>query len=309
MIKKPILDENGKPSLPYDRFIVAGCSFTQYAWPTWADILAYNFGCTKGQYLNIAQPGAGNQFISSQVLALDAVDALTSNDCVVVCWSGVSRYDTYHDDKGWLAPGDIVLKEGISYADSNDKDDIRHTSSFIKKYYDPVGFLFRDLVCMQSIKQLLDNRNVDYLFLTMQGLPLTDIQPAFEKSIKQLVEVFSDTIQTVTSRPSLHDALTKHIENNYLVHPDFHDTHPLPGPYIEYIEQYIYELDIPTQKYIDTIHNQIVKIIQDQLDKKIDYDTKKFGYRLHELTVNEGLDDNKTNLIFPRDFEKFNDKQ
>ena len=47
------------------RLIVFGCSFTDYAWPTWADIIAYDLGC---EYENWAQGGGGNQQIARRAL-------------------------------------------------------------------------------------------------------------------------------------------------------------------------------------------------------------------------------------------------
>ena len=48
----------------YKRFFAFGCSFTNYYWPTWADII----GQDSNFYENWAQPGAGNHFIFNSIM-------------------------------------------------------------------------------------------------------------------------------------------------------------------------------------------------------------------------------------------------
>ena len=45
----------------YKRLFVFGCSFTQYRWPTWADIIAKDN--PHLEYFNTANSGAGNLYI------------------------------------------------------------------------------------------------------------------------------------------------------------------------------------------------------------------------------------------------------
>ena len=48
----------------YKRFFAFGCSLTRYHWPTWADIIAREIP----ESYNYGQSGAGNLFISNQVV-------------------------------------------------------------------------------------------------------------------------------------------------------------------------------------------------------------------------------------------------
>ena len=41
------------------RLFTFGCSFTDYRWATWANILAYELDC---EFHNFGKSGAGNQF-------------------------------------------------------------------------------------------------------------------------------------------------------------------------------------------------------------------------------------------------------
>jgi hypothetical protein len=74
-----------------NRLFTFGCSFTYYHYPTWADIVAKNFG----DYQNWGEPGAGNNFIMNSLVECHSRNKLTSDDTVIILWSGLSRLDYY----------------------------------------------------------------------------------------------------------------------------------------------------------------------------------------------------------------------
>ena len=43
------------------RIFTFGCSFTNYLWSTWANILGYEF--REAEFYNFGKSGAGNQYI------------------------------------------------------------------------------------------------------------------------------------------------------------------------------------------------------------------------------------------------------
>ena len=58
------------------RLFTFGCSFTSYHWPTWANILAYDYDIPLYNYgLN----GAGNQFIFNMLMQADSFNNFTEN--------------------------------------------------------------------------------------------------------------------------------------------------------------------------------------------------------------------------------------
>jgi hypothetical protein len=74
-----------------NRLFTFGCSFTHYHYPTWADIVAKNFT----EFQNWGDPGGGNNFILNSIVECHSRNKLTSNDTVIVLWSGLSRIDHY----------------------------------------------------------------------------------------------------------------------------------------------------------------------------------------------------------------------
>ena len=47
------------------RIFTFGCSFTDYIWPTWANIIAYDLNIP---FHNYGRGGAGNQFIFNTIM-------------------------------------------------------------------------------------------------------------------------------------------------------------------------------------------------------------------------------------------------
>jgi hypothetical protein len=75
------------------RLFVFGCSFTNYEWPTWADLLSFEFD----EYENWALPGIGNRAIAERLSECHARNNITKDDVVIVQWSSHIRHDWYKD--------------------------------------------------------------------------------------------------------------------------------------------------------------------------------------------------------------------
>jgi hypothetical protein len=79
-----------------------GCSFTQYVWPSWADLLGQSYD----HYENWGVSGSGNPLIYSRLLQCNAVNKITKDDHVFVMLSSISRIDSYNTR--WYVRGNIL---------------------------------------------------------------------------------------------------------------------------------------------------------------------------------------------------------
>lgn len=86
------------------RLVVFGCSFTNYGWPTWADILAMDN--PDWEFENWALPGIGNQGIARRVMYRHYSQGWQPNEIVVVQWTSMVREDRFKDGE-WLANGSV----------------------------------------------------------------------------------------------------------------------------------------------------------------------------------------------------------
>lgn len=87
----------------YNRLFTFGCSYTQWWWPTWANIIADDL---QIEHQNWGQSGIGNIAISSKILECDLKNKFTSNDLIIVNWSSWHRIDLIDaNTRGWLGGG------------------------------------------------------------------------------------------------------------------------------------------------------------------------------------------------------------
>jgi len=89
------------------RLFTFGCSFTNYAWPTYADFLGNEFD----YYENWGWPGLGNRAIAERIAECHARNTFTKDDTVIVQWSSHVRHDWFRtndlSNKGWQTKGSI----------------------------------------------------------------------------------------------------------------------------------------------------------------------------------------------------------
>jgi hypothetical protein len=91
------------------RVFTFGCSYTCYAWPTWANLLELEFD----EVHNWGLSGIGNQAIAERVSEANAKFQFTKDDIIIVQWSSHLRNDWWHQDSmpervnGWKTYGSI----------------------------------------------------------------------------------------------------------------------------------------------------------------------------------------------------------
>ena len=85
-----------------NRLITFGCSFTDYSWPTWADIIALDQDC---EYENWALGGGGNQQIARRALYRRS-RGMHHNDTVIIQWTSITREDRWLNNQ-WVAEGSV----------------------------------------------------------------------------------------------------------------------------------------------------------------------------------------------------------
>ena len=74
------------------RFFAFGCSYTNYAWPTWANLLSTNYD----EFYNWGLAGLGNRAIAERVAEANVKHQFTKDDLIIVQWSSHLRNDWWH---------------------------------------------------------------------------------------------------------------------------------------------------------------------------------------------------------------------
>jgi hypothetical protein len=133
----------------YKRFFAFGCSFTNYKWPTWADIIGKDIEL----YVNWGQLGAGNYFIFNSIIEADARYNFTKDDLIIIFWSIKEREDRYVGNK-WehTSPYNVESKYGREWASNY--------------YFDNRNYLIRDLSLIKATQTILSSKHCDWANLS-----------------------------------------------------------------------------------------------------------------------------------------------
>jgi hypothetical protein len=158
------------------RLFAFGCSFTNYKWPAWADILGREFD----HYENWGQDGAGNQYMFNSVIECNQRNKFTKDDTVIICWTNVDREDRYTDR--WLSSGNVYY----SYA---------YPMDWVKKFITDRGCLIRDLAMIKAVDLILLTTGCNYKFLSM--VPLDHRMFEYLNPNKDVFKLYSDTLDKI----------------------------------------------------------------------------------------------------------------
>ena len=74
------------------RIFTYGCSVTDYNWPTWADIICYEYQDSVPCH-NYGNSGTGNTAIAQHVAASHLEHTFTEDDLILITWSSWNRSD------------------------------------------------------------------------------------------------------------------------------------------------------------------------------------------------------------------------
>jgi hypothetical protein len=249
----------------YKRFFAFGCSFTNYKWPTWADIVSQEF--TEENSHNYGECGAGNYAIAHSVMEADSFHNLGPDDLVMVMFTNFHREDRYVKSKGgWLYPGNIY-SQGIY-------------SPEWMEYFDEDHALMRDLMLIKMLESFLKSKGIDHYFMCM--VPFGSTQNGPDESTpeqKELVGRYKDTLDLI--KPSIWEvcfnfdwhnvqprSLTKVPDACHHIHGEgwYEDNHAHPREHLEYIQKLWPDTEFKqsTKDYTEKYHQMV-------LDKKTPY--------------------------------------
>lgn len=219
-----------------NRLFTFGCSFTQYFWPTWADILGQEFE----HFENWGKLGGGNQFIFNSLIECMVRNKLNKDDTVIIMWTNVTREDRYIN-YSWETHGNVYTTQFYS-------------PEFLHRYFDIRGCLIRDLAVIEATKKILELSNINHIFLSM--VPITNIDQYTVKTLDEsddILFLYKDTIKCI--RASIFE---KVFDFNWCKnkHPN-EDLHPTPLEHLDYLDKILPELPISnsTRKWVSENQN------------------------------------------------------
>tara|TARA_B100001094_G_C18116165_1_gene764148 strand:- start:383 stop:1054 length:672 start_codon:yes stop_codon:yes gene_type:complete len=213
------------------RLFTIGCSFTKYDWDTWADYV----GSFYKEHINLGVPGAGNQFIATELTEAILNYDINPNDRIVIEWSSCEREDRYLSKVDfdlrkyhyWRIPGAITQQEFY------DKE-------WVEKYTTKEHFVKRDFMLIHNMFNTLKYLKIPFVMTSMVDMfpPLLDQSlPQTEASPLQIINLslkYGETLDEI--KPSM----KKIIFNNKW--PKRNDKHPTTEEHVMYANVQLQEV-------------------------------------------------------------------
>jgi hypothetical protein len=167
------------------RFFAFGCSYVNYHYPTWADILIEDLKHKNITGYNCGKIGSGNQLISSRIWELYATQNFSEQDLIIISWSSFFREDRYHTGNGWHTPGNIFFhkmtvpmkQNAYHYTDENQWKDLLHC-------------LLRDCAIITSTLEGLKNTGAKVISTAVLDPYIDQDLINFSKDIKDLLDMY-----------------------------------------------------------------------------------------------------------------------
>jgi len=263
MICKPFEVEKNK----IRRLFVFGCSFTNYFWPTWANIVKKELDNTY--YYNFGMTGLGNLGILCKLSEASVRFQFDEQDLVMVLWSTFLREDRWMTENGWVARGNVYNND---FYDDN----------FIKKYSDVCGYVIRDLALINAGNRLL--QSLPSQCISMPSVPINYIENLYDHDTSIHDRVINLYKSGYESMPK---SLFEHVQvgNQWPIGHTYHcdtfdlhkDTHPTPLVYYNYINDNIMKLSGKTYEYALEAEKSL-KLMSDKKDicNYFEHDRKEY---------------------------------
>ena len=289
------------------RLFTFGCSFTNYAWSMWPEIIAHDL---EIPLYNFGQTGGGNQYIANTVAQANARYKFSKDDLIIVCWTNVCREDRWKNGE-WILPGNIFTQD-------------IYNQKWINKWADPLGYLVRDLGSIHLVHEILSKSKCQYHFLSMLNITsdidqwssgsanfdhLTKLNPNTGQETKitdELFEIYQTDIEKINK--SFYEVLwnnniqLKISQEEKRFNGLFVDGHPWPDENLAYLKSIFsdHKFKLTTEQKVSDVNSLIIQEIKNITSSK----NKRYDiWRLPEDIFNKIYEDFRikkseyTNLI------------
>ncbi len=245
------------------RLFTFGCSFTNYKWQTWADIIGTQFE----EFQNWGRSGAGNYYISSNLYECHSVNKITKDDVVLIMFSSIDRFDFINQNSDYETNGSIYGENHSLFGDF-----------VFNKWSEEFG-LYNSWFSVSSAKQLLDSIGCDYQLMKSFNFNQIDASKEYEKSrnINQRVDICLDLIDKMVMGESFTEFHNKTNQHYYFDDlPSKVDGHPPISVHLEWVKQnmkkyYVEEMDLICDDWEKKITKKINNLEKNNDRKFIDF--------------------------------------
>jgi hypothetical protein len=227
----------------YKRIFTFGCSYTNYGWPTWADIIIKEFEEQGIPGYNFGIPGLGNVGIYHVMLQAHIKYKFTEDDLILVLWSTYNREDRLKDGV-WRAGGGVFNNEF-------------YDRKFLKKYWDLSNDLVKNYSAIISANLLipkLKNMSVETFEYFNVNATITD-NILYSDLGKKIINFYKDSLPPLLKLDDI---------DRGDIYTHLNDGHPSVLTYLDVTDKIAshnnFSISEKTKIYYKNLHNDILKI-------------------------------------------------
>ena len=173
------------------RLFTFGCSFTQYSWPMWSDLLGTEFD----HFENWGIAGIGNVGISNRITECHVKNTFTPEDTVVVQWSSHLRND-YHLFRRPPYGRDAVTSWKTKGSMFNYLNQDLYDKKWMINFFDENSYIMLSLNAIHSAQLFLENTGCKWAMTTIGKFNKLgsdfDINPGGYGEIHKDVDLWED---------------------------------------------------------------------------------------------------------------------
>lgn len=248
-----------------NRIFTFGCSFTNYAWLTWADIILYN-----NEGYNLGRPGAGYDYILYRLLEADRKFNFTKDDEIIILLTEPLRLDVILEENNIIEWQTHGLALTSKFAEFNNK------------VFCVDGILYKSYNNILLMNNYLKSRNLKFNIFSITNLfENPNIYYKYNNFSKNLLELMSYVKNNVDIKYPSYSLFFKDKEygwnrTKYLIDSGgYWDAHPRPKDHFYWVKNVLL-------KYVDIKINineelilEIEKIINNNNSQNTIYESLK----------------------------------
>lgn len=131
-------------------FYSFGCSYTNFAWPTWANFVGTQFD----RHVSYAKSGAGNRYIFLSVLDALQTYEIYKDDVFIIQWSSLCREDRILPNNNFKTPGNLDYQS-------------EYPKCFVEKLFNPLQQVIELEKYIYVLKEVLNSNNITFRMTNM----------------------------------------------------------------------------------------------------------------------------------------------
>jgi len=215
------------------RLFTFGCSFTEYDWPTWADLIGHTLHQDGYEYYNFGLAGTGNYYILASMIKANNDFKFTDTDIIMVMWSSWTREDRLlpnnNNTVGWTNAGNLL---NSSF----------YTQHFIEKYWSMDHDIIKNITCITAAQAMFNINWEGHLPGYENAGSTRSGGQWLARSLSSLSD--NDALLSLLSKMQLKNTFpyrsTTGLVTGSAEWREHHwDGHPLPNDYCDYIRNVI----------------------------------------------------------------------